>query len=208
MAFIKTQFRELRVFYRRELKWPLFAAVVGFFAITLISYFFFVSNTDLSLKITQFFSEAVSNGVVGEDGNISAPLLFLNNLRACLTSVLLGFIPFFFISAIAVIVNAGLIGAILSVYAVNSFSILRLIVFGLLPHGIFELPALFISFASGISLCLTMCKAVVGLDGALIVPKLKNLARVFVINTVPLLILAAAIETWPTPVLFSRYCIM
>lgn len=207
MSFIRTQFRALREFYRRGLKWPLVAAAAAFVAAALISYFVFAANTGIAQQVIEFFTESVAGGVVSEDGSLSAPLLFLNNLRACLVSVLLGFIPFFFVSAFSAVVNAGLIGAMLSAYAANGYSVLQLVVFGLLPHGIFELPAIILSLAMGISLCLTMCRAVVRLDGSLIVPRLKELARVFIINIIPLLLLAAAAETWLTPALL-RYGIM
>lgn len=208
MNFIKRQFHELRLFYRHELKWPLPACAAAFLLIVVISGFAFAQNSELAAAIMRFFSENISESVLTDDGGISAPGLLINNLRACFSCIILGFLPFLFLPALSMVVNAGVIGAMLGLYAVNGYSIWRLSVFGLLPHGIFELPALFIAFACGFSLCLTMCRAVVRLDGGLIVPELKNLARVFVINIIPLLILAAAAETYITPLLLNKYVIM
>lgn len=208
MEFIKRQFHELRLFYRRELKWPLPACVVAFFLIIVISGLAFAQRPELAARIMRFFSENVSESVMANDGSISALGLLINNVRACFSSIILGFLPFLFLPALSMVVNAGIVGAMLGFYAVNGYSIWRLTVFGLLPHGIFELPALFIAFACGFSLCLTMCRAVVRLDGGLIVPELKNLARVFVVNIIPLLILAAATEAYLTPLLLDKYGIM
>ncbi len=114
--------------------------------------------------------------------------IFLNNtfssFTSCFGGIFLG-IPAFFSS----IVNGFLIGFVskLSVGKEGFFSLWRLF-----PHGIFELPAIFISFATGLKL------------GTFIFYKkkkdillyfLENNIRIFILVVIPLLFFAALIES-------------
>lgn len=203
MSFIKTHFSALGVYYKRSLKWPLIISAAVFFLLAIITSIVFSSKPELAVKIIEYFMDSVGEGILDDSGNISWLGLLLNNLRACLSSVLMGFIPFFFIPAFSMAANAGIIGAMLGYYGTLGVSIWRLVVFGLLPHGIFELPALFISFAMGISLCLTMSRGVIRLDGAGIKQEVLNIVRVYIMNIIPLLILAALVESFITPQLMT-----
>ena len=75
----------------------------------------------------------------------------------------------------------------LSVAEIGLFSLWKL-----LPHGIFELPAIFISFASGVKLgsFIFHKKKIEALENFL-----KNTLRIFILVVVPLLFLAALIES-------------
>lgn len=203
MSFIKTQFSSLGTYYKRTLKWPLIISTAVFFLLTIITGIVFCLNPELAVKIIEYFIDSVAEGILDDSGNISWLGLLLNNLRACLTSAIMGFIPFFFVAAISLVINAGVIGAMLGYYGAMGVSVWRLVVFGLLPHGIFELPALFISFAMGISLCLTMTKGVIRLDGAGIKQEVLNIVRIYIMNIIPLLIIAALMESFVTPQLMT-----
>ena len=200
---MKWQIKKLGAYYRDRLKWPLVGCVAGFLLFSVLSTVFFTVRSDLAASLMQFFMDSVGENILSDSGELSMLPLLLNNLRACLVSVLLGFIPFFFIPALSVLINAGIIGAVLAVSARGGIPIWLTVLVGLLPHGIFELPALFLGFSLGVSLCLTMTKSVVRLDGSAITAELKNIVRVYLLNILPLLVIAAAVECYVTPLLLS-----
>lgn len=113
--------------------------------------------------------------------------IFLNNLQSSFMGMILG-VVFGIFPIIATIVNGYLLGVIGSL-SVDSEGILSL--WRILPHGIFELPAIFISLGLGLKI------------GTFIFEKEKsksfkeffwNSLRVFIFIVLPLLIIAAVIE--------------
>ena len=156
-----------------------------FFLIALMG-FFIIPSEALTERILEFMREllALTKGL-SAIGLVK--FIFLNNLKSSFigmaSGIIFGIIPMF-----TLIANAYLLGFVSSM-AVESNSFLSL--WRLLPHGIFELPALFISLALGLKL------------GSFIFQKdkidsLKKFVleslRVFVLIVVPLLIIAAIIE--------------
>lgn len=151
-----------------------------------------------------------------KDGAISFFAIFKNNLFACALCLGLGFIPILYIPAWALISNAMVMGAVLAFGDISaSLPLGKAVVFGMLPHGIFELPAIFLSVAMGLTLCKHMSFAVFGMkkrakpgqpviEEEKTLPMLNRLAKNFVIVVIPLLIVAAFVETQITPEILSR----
>ncbi|OIO41220.1 hypothetical protein AUJ62_03420 [Candidatus Pacearchaeota archaeon CG1_02_32_21] len=113
--------------------------------------------------------------------------IFKNNVSIAFLAIFLGLF-FSLFPALSLIFNAYFVGAVTSM-VVKQTSFTEL--WRLLPHGIFELPAIFISFAVGIKM------------GTFILHKdpwekmkeyLKGGFGVFIYFVVPLLIIAAIIE--------------
>ena len=73
--------------------------------------------------------------------------LFFNNVTASLLAMLYGLIPFVPLSALALGTNALLLGAFAALYQHHGIG-LGVYFIGILPHGIFELPALILSCAA------------------------------------------------------------
>jgi stage II sporulation protein M len=128
------------------------------------------------LKLTQDMSQIELIGFI-----------FWNNLKVGFAGlffgVLAGVVPFLF-----VLTNGYIIG-IVSRMAVNEggFGVL----WRLLPHGVFELPAIFLSLGLGIKLGTFICKKDVGNSFK---DYFKNSLRVFFLFILPLLFLASIIE--------------
>ncbi|MFA4952863.1 MAG: stage II sporulation protein M [Candidatus Pacearchaeota archaeon] len=171
--------------YLKSSKNFIWSVVIIFFIFALIG--FFVPAPDiLSEKIIEFLKNIIDK----TDGMSAVELivfLFNNNLQASFIGMIFGI----FLGIFPVLVAAangylvGFVGA-LSVNE-NGFSVLL----NLLPHGIFELPAVFISLGLGVKI------------GTFIFQnkKLKyfknyfwSSLRVFVFIVLPLLIIAAIIE--------------
>jgi stage II sporulation protein M len=129
--------------------------------------------------------------------------LFLNNTRACLTIFAFGFIPIFILPVGALIMNAGVIGVILAFIQKSDQSVWAMIFQGLLPHGIFELPAIIISTALSVYMSVSIWKKLNDSKGfSLKVPIVHSLKTLGLV-CIPLLVIAAIIEAFVTPLLLN-----
>lgn len=204
MEFIKRQFGELKAFYRKDYGHFLFITAVAFLVLVVLSYVAGLLLREQAMSLMQWFREQVENlGVMDEDG-FSTLALFLNNSRAMITGAAYGFIPFIYLPAISLGVNAMLLGAFAAVYSAQGLSLL-LYLTAILPHGIFELPALVLSVACGLYLCRTITDYVRHNTKGVVRSALANIARVIVINILPLLLIAAVVEANITPAVMKLF---
>ena len=71
----------------------------------------------------------------------------------------------------------------------------------LLPHGIFEIPAFILAGALGILLAQSLTAEWYG--GADTSAEAKKLARIFLLYVLPLVVIAACVEAFITPVIIQ-----
>lgn len=205
MEFIKRQFGALKAFYRKDYGHFLFITAVAFLVLVVLSYVAGLLLREQAMSLMQWFGEQVVDlGVMDESGNFSTLALFFNNFRAMITGAAYGFIPFIYLPAISLGVNAMLLGVFAAVYSAQGISLL-LYLAGILPHGIFELPALVLSIACGLYLCRTITDFVRHNTKGVVRSALANIARVIVINIIPLLLIAAVVEANITPVVMNLF---
>ncbi len=171
--------------YIRESKKFIYLIIIIFFGFILIGFFVPVPGS-LKNQILEFIKELLEKTQnMSQVGLIK--FLFFNNLQSSfyglVFGVLIGIFPI-----IATIANGYLLGFVASM-SVENGGIITL--WKLFPHGIFELPAVFISLGLGLKL------------GTFIIQKRKlksfkeyfiNSLRVFLFIVVPLLVIAAVIE--------------
>ncbi|KAF0108527.1 MAG: hypothetical protein FD146_413 [Anaerolineaceae bacterium] len=148
--------------------------------------------------LTQVFGQDA--GLPGDA--ISFPVIFWHNLRAVLVISLLGLFSFGVLGALFYLVNMAVIGGVLGAFEASGISPLLLAVYGILPHGIFEIPALILSSAAilhfGVTLVTPDTRKTLGES---MIEGLADWAKVTLGVALPLLAVAAAVETWITPVL-------
>ncbi|HVM72661.1 MAG TPA: stage II sporulation protein M [Anaerolineales bacterium] len=141
-------------------------------------------------------------GVPVADLVISFPVIWGHNLRAIAIILLLGLFSFGVLGVFVFLVNTTVIGVVLALEAALGVSPLKLAVFGILPHGIFEIPALILSSAAvlyiGIALVTPRSQLTLG---EVLIDAVADWAKVAVGLVLPLLTIAAVLETWVTPVL-------
>lgn len=114
-------------------------------------------------------------------------LIFFNNARASLLAILLG--SFFGIfPIIASLTNGYLIGFVTRIVT-DKYSILEM--WRLLPHGIFELPAVLISVGLGLKIGIEVLTKPTKKN---FLENLNRALKTFVLIIIPLLIIAAVIE--------------
>ena len=128
--------------------------------------------------------------------------LFFNNVTASLLSMLYGLIPFVPLSALALGTNALLLGAFAALYQHHGIG-LGVYFIGILPHGIFELPALILSCALGLLLCRTGTERILKKSDTPFFRRVLDCIRVFLSFVAPLLLVAALVEAYITPALLK-----
>jgi len=124
-------------------------------------------------------------------------IVFLNNSVKSLASMLLG--VFFGIAPmIFVIFNGILLGIVFDVFS-RDLGVWKVTAM-LVPHGIIEIPAVLIACSYGLRLGLIMMRKLRGNRVDLRGEFMKAL-KVYIKYVVPLLLLAAFVETYVTPIL-------
>lgn len=199
---MKKQLRALGNFWREEYGRWVGMTAIAFLVLVVLSYIAGRLFPEIPAAILTYFSEVVADsGIVRDDGSFSALALFGNNLRAMVLSTLYGFIPFLYLPALSMGVNAILLGMVAS--SVNGQWLL--LAAGILPHGIFELPALCLSLAAGLCLCQNINRYIRKNEKGLMKPLLLNILRVTGLVVIPLLVVAAIMESYVTPAVMQLF---
>lgn len=199
---MKKQLRALGDFWREEYGRWVGMTAIAFLVLVVLSYIAGRLFPEISATILTYFNEVVADsGIVRDDGSFSALALFGNNLRAMVLSTLYGFIPFLYLPALSMGVNAILLGMVAS--SVNGQWLL--LAAGILPHGIFELPALCLSLAAGLCLCQNINRYIRKNEKGIMTPLLLNILRVTGLVVIPLLVVAAIMESYVTPAVMQLF---
>ena len=152
-------------------------------------------RTQLSENITRISS-------LGEE--LPAYLVFYNNARVMVISLVLGLVSFGTLGMTVFLGNMGLIGGVLGAANLVGYSPLLTFAAGILPHGIFELTAIFLATAAmlkaGAQLVTPQPEKSLGETFLL---SLADWSRVFIGLVLPLLAVASVIEIYVTPTLIK-----
>lgn len=207
MSIITGEYKKAfaRLHDMRKLLW---AVTFFFFALTLAGFFafklLFAQQPELVNEALEQLSQFVeSSGVADSEGNLSAAGFFCHNLLAGLQAVAMGFIPLLFLPVISLLVNAFVIGVVAALAEIAKMGLLEFMC-ALIPHGIFEMPALFICMSIGMSICTHLTKTIFRRKQSMpFLQLIGESARVLVLVAVPLLAAAAVVETYLTPAIMN-----
>lgn len=198
---MKKQLRAIGDFWRAEYGRYVGMTAAAFLVLLVLAYAAGRLFPDIPVTVISAFNEDIAgSGIVQEDGSFNVLALFANNLRAMVLGILYGFIPFLYLPALALGVNAAILGMLASLIDGQ-----WLLAAGILPHGIFELPALFLSLAAGLCLCKNINAYIRKNEKGIMKPLLLNILRVTVLLVLPLLVIAAVMETYVTPALMQLF---
>lgn len=130
-----------------------------------------------------------------------AAAIFVNNtvktLAVILLGTLLGVIPVFFL-----VVNGAALGVVWSLSSQTRGVSVSLL--SLLPHGILELPAVFLGTAIGIMMGTSIARKLFAQSESKIGTELGHALKFFATVIVPLLLVAAFVEAYVTSALVAR----
>lgn len=171
--------------FLKETKYYILFTLIVFVIFAIVGYFIEIG----------FMTEIIKNTVAGliektKDLNFIEMFwfIFLNNSSVAFTSIVLGFF-FGFMPFLTTIFNSYVIGFIMK-NAVDTSGLS--VALKLMPHGIFEIPAIIISISLGIRFGMFIFSKY---PGKTFKDYWKNSIRILVFILIPLLLIAAIIET-------------
>ncbi|WP_298668187.1 stage II sporulation protein M [uncultured Methanofollis sp.] len=183
---------------RREFLPYLVGAVVIFAVGIVAGYGVSASGDPAADQILDAIMGGVFSQILGDNPLMLAVKIFLNNLQACVLLFLggatFGLLTFF------ILFSNGLVIGLFADQIAEKVGPLGLIA-GLVPHGVFELPAIFIAAALGLALARSVLADARGQGDA--AADAARLGGLFLRVVVPLLAVAAVIEAFITPALLQ-----
>ena len=177
----------------------------------IVSYVWIVNNVPAYIALTpDRISEIrtfVATNLADLDNlgdRLPAPVLFYHNARTVVAFLLLGLVSFGTLGLTLFLGNIALVGGVLGAANLVGFSPWLTLAVGILPHGIFELTAVFIATAA-------MLKAGAQLVtphpdkslGEVLLISLADWFRVYIGIVLPFLAIASVIEIYLTPILIK-----
>jgi stage II sporulation protein M len=145
-------------------------------------------------SLVNLFKEMITNDIMSDAPPLLAIQLFLNNLESCvllfLGGAILGVVTLMVLSF-----NGIVIGGILEV--VRGKTDITVMLASIIPHGIFELPAVMVSSTLGLMLGRAVMLELAGQGNS--AERALALGNLFVRYVVPFIAIAACIEAFITP---------
>ncbi|NPV43954.1 MAG: stage II sporulation protein M [Firmicutes bacterium] len=130
-------------------------------------------------------------------------LILLKNTFVILLIIYSSLLTAGIMSLVIIIGNGIIVGTALKVLAVASnLPLYKIFLGGILPHGMLELPALFLAASLGLYMGTGMVVSLVRRRGFGARPLLKEAQTVVIRAVLPMLVAAALIETFVTPYIF------
>ena len=201
---IASLYEELRGFLRSpDFSYELTRCAAAFPILILIAYAGGFLLPELRDEIVETMVIQLSK-LSDPEGFVSAAALLGNNLTACGISILYGLLPFVYLPALALGANAMLLGVMGAYYSAHGYSLLVYLA-ALLPHGVFELPAMVVSFAVGLYLCGDLTRRLRKQQTTPFLQTAGQLSRIYLLLILPLLAAAALMEAYVTPWLVSFF---
>jgi stage II sporulation protein M len=139
-------------------------------------------------------------GLITLGGDLSALRIFRNNVRVIALVYMGGLVSFSVLGIAAFLLNIGLIGGVLGIFALIGYSPGLLFAAGVLPHGMFELPALMLASAAILRTGAVLVTPQTGKSmGQILLEQLAESVKVILGLAVPLLLVASLVEAYVTP---------
>ncbi len=198
--------REIPKTLKRQTPTILLTIIIGILAV-IAGYLWVASNSGEIQGVANDggLSGVLSSGIgIPSTTSLTFPRIWGHNLQAIVVILLLGLFSFGVLGTIIYLLNMGVIGVVLSMMGVMGQSPLLIGVFGILPHGIFEIPALILASAAILHIGIVLVTPRPQLTlGEVLIEAIADWAKIGLGLVLPLLTIAAIIEAWVTPVLLS-----
>ena len=214
----KGQATTIREWYRtelpislRQLRQPLLVVIVLGLLAGIVSYGWVITNVPAYIELSPervadfrtFIADNLNNlDSLGE--RLPAPMLFYHNARTTVVFLLLGLVSFGTLGLTLFIGNIALVGGVLGAAHLVGYSPLLAFGAGILPHGVFELTAIFLATAAMLKVGAQLVTPQPDKSlGETILVSLADWSRIFIGIVLPLLAIAAVVEIYLTPLLIQ-----
>lgn len=139
-------------------------------------------------------------GVSDMAEQLTISYLFLHNVQATLLMAFFGMFSFGVLGVILYLINTSTVGGLMGLVKLMGHAPWLLVAGGIVPHGIFEVPALILSCAAVLNLGLVLVTPQAGRTiGEVMLEALADWSRVVLGLVIPLLFIAAIVESQFTP---------
>lgn len=200
---LERKFQILADTWRKGLREETKRSAIAFFILILLTFGACLLFPQLREMLVERVVQLFGSLEITSGGGLPAMTLFSNNLRACVFTMIYGMFPFIHLSAFALGMNAMLLGVMAAYHAAGGSSLLVFLA-SLLPHSLFELPALILAFGMGLYTCDQITRrwkhdpeSISAFDSLAMIGWLLMLVQI------PLLAAAAYLEANVTPLLLS-----
>jgi stage II sporulation protein M len=225
--------KKIKEIYSAEWQWfkstnlkTFLTLILVFLVFAVASHFYLIGHPEIAEdKVMEIVKALMEKLPVLEGGFKLFIAIFLNNLFVATLAMLAGLIPFLFIPVWAVGINAIAMGIISSYVYIKGYNLFALLVLGIVPHGIIEIPTLLYACSLGVLLSMRVIRILTNMSSSVQKPgslaaiektqgegreeafiaAFKRVLRAWLLVIIPLLLLAAAIETFITPHLVQLY---
>jgi stage II sporulation protein M len=201
-------------FFRTRLLKPFILVAILFVVATTVFWLIFSSNPGKALAEALRISKTIKLSGIAPFTFKAFIVIFLRNLRTAVVTIALGLVPYFFLPFLTLLINASLTGYMLIIMKWKKVNI-GWAMASLLPHGILEIPVFFYAISLGLILCLQLTrrkrqeKALLDIKDTEDVPvfdfSLTRVVKIFAFIIAPLLLIAATIEVFITPLIMGLF---
>ena len=186
------------MFEIKKIHWYLIYSALILFAGFAGGFLLSIYDPTFGESLLKIFQDMIANEIIGDTPPIMALTLFLNNLEACLV-IFVGGALFGIIPVAILFFNGVVIGAILEIARKEAGDLVLLA--SIVPHGIFEIPAVIVSGALGLMLGRAVTDEFYGKGEA--ADMAYHYGRIFVRYIIPFVAIAACIEGFITPAILQ-----
>lgn len=185
-------------FFNKELKLFFHASWLCFLIGTISAITYYQIDKESSMRIfMEILKSFKENGLDSLESELLFIKIFFNNLQVALIMLFLSTIPFLPLSLFLCLSNGFMLGLVGSIFYEKTFDVEQLLM-SLLPHGIIELPIIFYTSAVGILIWKKIALSLFNKGSEVNINFFDLIKRVCFI-LIPLLLLAAFIESFITP---------
>lgn len=198
---IKSNYVEEWRFFRSKL---LFVFILSCFILIITAIFVYIYSMSHPHLIESGIkkSEHLVKAYQGTSNSMKCIKIFLNNLLVSVETTVLGAIPFLFLP-IWMAVKLGYVLGVIFIFDLRLRGLsVGYFITTVMPHGIFEIPALLYSVSIGIYITIEVSKKIVTKNRKSSISFLDILKKVYnsyVLVIIPMLFLATMIEVFITP---------
>jgi len=197
-------YKEQLVLFRSHYRRTFFGFLILFLSSAFVTFIYSYENPALTVKLVEQITKIFEGTDLLDPSKSNLELaigLFLNNTRVCILVVATGFIPIFIPALLILFMNGAIMGIILGFIQGTGGSAVFSFFTGILPHGLFEIPAILLSGALAFFLSKRVLKT--WSKGDPFVPHFFNTLKTIGLIMIPLLFLAGFIEAFITPMIFE-----
>lgn len=208
MSFLKEQTSLLKTYLRSDFRKTVLWCAGAMALFVLSGFVLYLADPETAdAVIEQFMQMVLDAGVLDTvSGNLAIFPLLQNNWSAMLTILFYGLLPFIYMPAISLFSNGALLGIMAGMYWHSGELTMGAFLAGILPHGIFEIPALLLSAACGICLCRNTSRLFIRKSNSIaMTDMLGDALRLLVLLVAPMTVAAAAVECYLTPIIMGLF---